>query len=141
MAKVVFDTNVLISGFLWGGLPGQALNCIFDERARLLTSTDLTNELRITLSRPKFAKRLAALNRTPSEYLMTFEKMAYRVQSVEVPSGIIRDPKDRIVLGCAVGGQADCIVSGDRDLLVLESYETIPIWTVAHFLTQIESLE
>ncbi len=141
MAKVVFDTNVLISGFLWGGLPGQALDCIFDQRARLITTTALTQELRTTLSRPKFAKRLATLNNTPDSYLAAFERITEQVKPADVPADVVRDPKDRIVLACAVGGHAACVVSGDQDLLVLESFETIPVWTVAQFLAKVDTLD
>jgi len=45
-----------------------------------------------------------------------------------------RDPDDNRVLECAVAGHADLIVSGDKDLLVLGRYDSIPIITVRQFL-------
>jgi len=56
------------------------------------------------------------------------------VESTEVPVDVVRDPKDRAVLECAVGGNADFIVSGDRDLLVLAAYQNIVILTAEQFV-------
>ncbi len=67
-----------------------------------------------------------------------YMRLAEIVQPAVVPEHVIRDPKDQIVLGCAVGGQADYIVSGDKDLLTLERYENIPIITATGFLEQLE---
>lgn len=48
--------------------------------------------------------------------------------------GVTRDPKDDAVVACAKEGQADYIVSGDQDLLVLDSYEGIQIVTPQQFV-------
>ena len=47
---------------------------------------------------------------------------------------ITRDPSDNMFLTCAVEGRADYIVSGDQDLLTVQSYQGIPIVTAAEFL-------
>jgi predicted nucleic acid-binding protein len=61
---------------------------------------------------------------------------------VEVPSGsllpVSRDPDDDHVLAAAVVGEADCIVTGDKDLLVLDPYEGIRIVTPREFLDVLE---
>jgi predicted nucleic acid-binding protein len=49
----------------------------------------------------------------------------------------VRDPKDVMILACAVGGKADFIVSGAKDLLTLVSYEGIPILTAEQFLKRV----
>ena len=51
---------------------------------------------------------------------------------------VSRDPDDDHVIACALAAQADAIVSGDRDLLVLERYHDIPIVTPAHALKLID---
>ena len=48
-----------------------------------------------------------------------------------------RDPKDNRFLEAALAGQADCIVSGDADLLVLNPFEDIPILRPAEFLARL----
>jgi predicted nucleic acid-binding protein len=52
----------------------------------------------------------------------------------DVPEDAVRDPKDRMILACAVGGKADIIVSGDKDLVVLKAYQGISIVTPSDFL-------
>jgi len=51
---------------------------------------------------------------------------------------ICRDPDDDKLLETAVLGRADCIVTGDQDLLILGSYQRIPILTPAEFLSALE---
>lgn len=57
----------------------------------------------------------------------TFRGMAEMTTPLPVPDNAIRDPEDRMILACAVGGNADFIVSGDKDLLVLKTYQNA-IW-------------
>jgi uncharacterized protein len=137
MYRVVLDTNILISGLIWRGIPGQAIDAATQYRFRLLLSESLLQELQITLYRPKFTKVIAASGQRVDDLIGKVIQASIFVQSAEVPAGVVRDPKDRHVLACAVGGDADCIVTGDADLLTLGSYAHIPIWTVAHFMEQL----
>ena len=50
---------------------------------------------------------------------------------------VCRDPDDDDILGCAVAAKADCIVTGDADLLVLERFQEIEIVTLAGILGRI----
>jgi putative PIN family toxin of toxin-antitoxin system len=50
---------------------------------------------------------------------------------------VCRDPNDDMVLECAELAGAECTVSGDKDLLVLNPYEGIRIVTPAEFLTPV----
>ena len=56
--------------------------------------------------------------------------------SMDIPlkSRVCRDPDDDVVLACAVSARADYIVSGDKDLLVLNEFEGTPILSVAQTL-------
>ena len=47
---------------------------------------------------------------------------------------ICRDPKDDKILELAISGNADCIVTGDDDLLVLNPFREVAIVTPADFL-------
>jgi uncharacterized protein len=58
--RVVLDTNVVVSGFLWDGVPRQLLQASRENRLRLFTSTPLLLELTDILGRAKFARRVAA---------------------------------------------------------------------------------
>lgn len=54
-----------------------------------------------------------------------------------VPRVVARDPDDDHVLACAIVASADLIVSGDRDLLELNSYQGIPVLKPADALARI----
>jgi putative PIN family toxin of toxin-antitoxin system len=62
-----------------------------------------------------------------------------QVLPTDVPENAVRDHEDRAILACAVGGKADCIVTGNRDLLVLSSYEGISILNVQQCLALLDS--
>jgi uncharacterized protein len=53
-------------------------------------------------------------------------------------SVVQRDPDDDKFLECAVAGRAECLVTGDRDLLDLGSYRRVKILTVRDFLEKAE---
>jgi putative PIN family toxin of toxin-antitoxin system len=53
------------------------------------------------------------------------------------PVTICRDPKDDKFLAAALAGQADCIISGNADLLVLVRFQGIPVLTPAEFLVRL----
>ena len=55
----------------------------------------------------------------------------------EVTGSIPDDPRDEMILACALDGEADVIVSGDHHLIDLESFRDIPIMTARQFLDQL----
>jgi putative PIN family toxin of toxin-antitoxin system len=127
--RVVADTNILISAFLFGGLPRVFLDRGIAGAFSLVTSGALLDELDEKLS-GKFAvpesKALAFLSQLKSN--------AAVVNPSFVLDAVFDDPDDNRVLECAIAGKANCIVSGDRHLLRLGSYEGIAIHTVRQFL-------
>ncbi len=81
----------------------------------------------------------------PDEYLLEEERMRFLIallkeaEMMEVSEEITdcRDVKDNKFLELAVGGKANCIVSGDDDLLVLNPFRGIPILTSREFLSSL----
>lgn len=71
--------------------------------------------------------------RQADEIVAFLREHAQLVEPAEVARDACRDPNDRMVLGAAVAGGADCVVTGDADLLVLKSFEGIPILTPRGF--------
>ncbi len=94
-------------------------------------SIDLWRELRAVLDRPKLRKYF-----TEEKVLGFLDELVARTEwvSVERKHKVCRDPKDNMLLDLATSGHADCIVSGDDDLLVLDPFEGIRILTSAAFL-------
>lgn len=129
--RFVFDTNVLISAFLFSqSKPRQAL-----EQATVIgvivLSSSVLSELEEVLYRPKFDRYLTKERR--QEFL---EDLTENAQFIDVTEQIneCRDPKDNKYLELALSSQAECIVTGDDDLLVLNPWRGIEILTVQEFL-------
>lgn len=127
----VFDTNILISANL---SPGSVNRKAYD-RAReigmpVYSSSTLT-EFTETLLRPKFDKYISTEKRLQA--ISAYEKRGQLIR-VSVSIDLCRDPKDNKFLELAYEAGAACIVTGDKDLLVLNPFENIPILTAAEFL-------
>jgi putative PIN family toxin of toxin-antitoxin system len=138
MIRAVFDTNTVVSGFLWSGAPAKAIFAAIEGKFQLLATEALIAELERVLSRKKFASRFAAIGKTPQGFLANYRAPAELVQPAEIALVVATDPTDNAVLACAVGGKADYVVSGDTHLLNLASYQNISILTVNRFLTFLE---
>jgi putative PIN family toxin of toxin-antitoxin system len=133
--RVVADTNIFISALMFGGLPGRFLDLALQRRFTLVTSRALLDELAEKL-RGKFAvsEGDALAIRAKLESNATLADPDFQLNAVS------DDPDDNRVLECAVAGNVDCIVSGDRHLLRLEFHDGIAIVTVRQFLENTEVL-
>lgn len=118
--RVVLDTNTLVSGVISpGGPPRRLLNAARAQRFELCSSATLLAELLDVLSREKFAARLAQASLTPQGIVGELRRIATMAAPQVVPRVIEHDADDDHVLACALAGQADLIVSGDKHLLGL----------------------
>ncbi|WP_228015072.1 putative toxin-antitoxin system toxin component, PIN family [Synechocystis salina] len=97
-------------------------------------SQEIFDETKQTLFKPKLQRKLTDLGFTVDACLDLIARTSvmYTIQPLEVPE--LRDPKDAMVLATAIASQADAIISGDSDLLILETYQNIPILTAKQFL-------
>jgi putative PIN family toxin of toxin-antitoxin system len=127
MIRVVIDTNVFISAaFLPHSLPGQIISRVREGKILWVASPEIIEEITRVLLSPRVRKRHGLTGKQVSKIL------AGLIQGAEITPGIVRvkasrDPEDNKFLACAVEGQADYIVSGDKDLTDLKSYQGIPI--------------
>jgi putative PIN family toxin of toxin-antitoxin system len=135
--RIVADTNVIVSAFLWGGVPRQLLNAAVGQRVELFTSRALIAELEDVLSRGKFAVQLSESRFTSAYLLSRYTQLAALIGPVEVTVPELRDPDDAAVLACALAAQADLIVSGDKHLRNLKTYQNIPIVNAAEALARL----
>lgn len=129
--KVVVDTNLILSGLLWDGLPYRLMKGVGDGHVQLALSLVLYEELRDVVHRPKLTERIARRAETPEHLLATVLAVAEMVvpEALLIPP-TLRDPDDLAVLECAVAARAQAIITGDNDLLVLKECQGIPIMTV-----------
>jgi len=130
--RAVFDTNVIVSAALLGGsIPRQAFDRALVEGV-ILISTPVLLELAEVLGRRKLNK-----------YLLEEERMRFLVallretELVEVTEQVAdcRDARDNKFLELALSGDADCLISGDDDLLVLSPFRGLPILKPKEFLS------
>ena len=115
MIRGVVDTNVLVSGLGWGGVPGAVVDGALSGQFRMVTSVELLDELRRVLRYPK----LAVVFEDADEIVALVALSSDIVAPVE-PVALVRDPDDHRVVEAALAGGADVIVSGGDDLLVLD---------------------
>jgi hypothetical protein len=139
MLRIVVDTNVLVSGLFWQGLPAKIYNLVTAQTLKLVSSDAQLQELSRVLQYPKFSNKFSKVDKTREGILESIRLLAEIANEVEIPPNTVRDPKDQIILACAVGGQVDYIVTGDQDLLILRAYEGIPIITALDFLSRVEN--
>jgi putative PIN family toxin of toxin-antitoxin system len=136
--RVVADTNVLVSGLIWPGPPATFLDAALRRVFHQLTSEELLAELEEVLNRSHLEPRLRARGRSVAEVMAKQRVLATLVQPTDLqPPSELRDLKDLPVLRCAVGGQAQAIVTGDKDLLTLKEFRGVLIVTPRIFLTTI----
>jgi putative PIN family toxin of toxin-antitoxin system len=129
---VVLDTNVVVAALVAEGLCREVVHRA--ARMRIVASSArLMHELEATLRR-KFAVTPAA-----DAFLKAFRQQVPLVQPAKLPKAICRDPNDDIVLATAVAAKANLIVTGDEDLLVLETYDGIDIISPRRFLERLDA--
>ncbi len=130
--RFVLDTGVLVSAVLLPqSVPRQAVDFAFSHGI-VLASSDTIGELDEVLRRPKFNRYLRE-----EERLLFLTAFIRNVEVVDITERITecRDPKDDRFLELAVTGNATCIVSGDRDLLVLNPFRGVGILKPQEFIT------
>jgi len=127
----VLDANIIVSAVL---LPRSLTRKVFDKalaEGELVISEAVVNELDDALRRPRLDKYIHEEERIQFLMILLRESRLVRVSRVVEDC---RDPKDNKYLELALDAGADCILSGDKDLLVLHPYHGIPILTPRQFL-------
>lgn len=128
--RIVLDTNVLISAVLFNGPPRAILELVIGGSVFCSLSLAILDELRDVLERPKFRF-------SPEQALQVIEEL-HAVCDIVNPAiqidAIPADPKDNIILECAVESGANRIVSGDQHLLAIVEFRGIQIVSPADYL-------
>ena len=131
-SRVVFDTNVLISAALLPTrVPRRSLEALRQQGGSLAFSDQTFAELQKRLCRSKFDRYITRADR--DMFLAQIEAVSDWVAITGAKLGC-RDPGDDKVIETALMGGADSIVTGDRDLLAMSPFRTIPILTPDAFL-------
>ena len=126
--RIVIDTNVLISGVFFGGFPRKILSAVVGQRITACATTEIINEYE-EIVQEMINRKQGHINRAILSPLIRTMKIIEPVTHIE----ICRDPDDNKFLECAKDSHALYIVSGDKDLLVIEKFENIQIVTAKIF--------
>lgn len=132
--RVVLDTNVIISALSYGGKPLTLLSLARKGEIELLISPFILDELTRVLQ-DKFAWNLERAERVRFRLRRVAKKVIIPPNRLTV----LADDADNRILECAVEGMAQAIVTGDKDLLGLKTYQGIAIVTPAEFLRRIKT--
>ncbi|MCP4535871.1 MAG: putative toxin-antitoxin system toxin component, PIN family [Chloroflexi bacterium] len=129
--RVVFDTNVWISGLLWRGKPYQCLLLVRSQVVQHMhcseTMAELTRKLRVPFGFSENHIRAV---------LYDLRRVSENVEITGTLHAVADDPDDDKFIECALVAGAGVIVSGDHHLLDLVEYEGISILSAAEFLAQ-----
>ncbi len=136
--RIVADTNVIVSGFLWSGIERMLLDAVRDGIVELFVTPKMLRDLDIVLSRPKFDTRLRLKSVSRGFLLREYSVLATMVEPTEFISGVSRDPDDDEIISCAISAACESIVTGDLDLLVLKDFRGIKIVRTRELLEELK---
>lgn len=135
IVRAAIDTNVLVSGLFWGGVPNRIMQSIALNQFEFVTSRGLIQELRRVLTYPKFQPLLASVGTNRLETLFSLVSAARRVDAEQFMVDLIpNEPIDNELIAVALTAQVDAIISGDRHLLGVRDLIQIPVLTPSLFV-------
>lgn len=119
--KIFFDTNIWIA-FIVTPRSCRVIIKHAWAKHKVLISKGVMNEMHKVL-----ATKFRYPNQDIDEALSFIIRKSYLVEEAPLTVSVCRDQKDNHILAAASGGEADCLVTGDNDLLVLGIFDGIPI--------------
>ncbi len=135
--RVIFDTNVWIS-FLIGKRLSKVKRYISDGRLQIVTTDQLILEIRTVTARKKLKKYFPT--ESVHDLVELLETIADHFE-IEPTNFVSRDPKDNFLLDLVNISKADFLVTGDKDLLEINSFKTARILTPIEFEIQLKSIK
>ncbi|MEM1554216.1 MAG: putative toxin-antitoxin system toxin component, PIN family [Thermoproteota archaeon] len=132
--KVVLDTNILVSAWLWEGNESEIVEMIENGLVIGYTSPQLMQEFEKVMNYPKFR-----LSENEIASAIGYYQIVLRTIEPKTAVNIIRnDPADNRVLECALSAKANAIITGDKHLLAPGKFKNIRILTSTEFLKLIK---
>ena len=142
--KIIIDTNILISGFVFGGKPGILIDIVFkSNKIKNHFSSSLLEEIKVKFygGRVEAISKKGKVNFDPQLAVLFIEKyveLSTINHNPKTKITLCRDPKDNIILELTGEIGANYIITGDKDLLVLNPFTVgnheSQIVTVSQFL-------
>lgn len=140
--KIVLDTNIFISAFLWQKIAKGIFIFAQNKNIQICVNQELLEEFQTVLEYDKFNTCLEKVRKTPREIIDEFLEIVKIYPSLKFQKTIIEEyPSDDKVLACALICGADFIISGDKHLLKLKIFENISILSPRQFLDKFGNIE
>lgn len=128
--KIIIDTNLWIS-FLISKDYTRLDEIIFSKKCLLVFSEELLDEFLTVIKRPKLRKYF-----TQGDTELLIDTIQEFAEFIDVKSKVevCRDEKDNFLLSLSKDSNADFLITGDADLLVLKEFQSTKIVTISEFL-------
>jgi uncharacterized protein len=133
--KVIIDTNLWIS-FLIGKQLVSLKPLLVEQTIQPILSEQLLQEIILVTQRPKLEKYFP---QSKVNELIDFLKIIGLSIDIQSEVFLCRDEKDNYLLALAKDSQADFLITGDKDLLVLQQFESTKIVTYQEFFQELNS--
>lgn len=128
--RALLDTNVLLSGIFFGGVPGRLLTAWQDDRLALVLSPAILAEYHEAGA--VLTTRYTAIAAPLDSILALLAQTATIVDAPTLSERVSADPDDDKFLACAVAARTPLIVSGDKHLLHVSGWSGITVVTPRH---------
>jgi len=131
--KIVIDTNVVVSGVFFGGMPSRVLETWRDGNVELVCSPDILEEYRRVGEH--LEAQFADVSLAPFLALLVMNAEIF--DPPDLPEKVSKDPDDDKFIACAIASNCRLIISGDRDLLEVSGYQGVKVVIPREFLDSV----
>ena len=132
--RVVLDTNVVVSGVFFGGVPGRILSAWSAGKLVLCLSPVILEEYRRVGH--ELGRQHPTVGATFEPVLTLIAMNAMIVDAPPLAAPVSDDPDDDMFLAAALASRTQLIVSGDRDLLRVSGWRGVDVLTPRQFVDQ-----
>jgi putative PIN family toxin of toxin-antitoxin system len=132
VSRIIIDTNLWISFLITKNFT-RLDEIIFSKKCVLIFSRELLEEFLTVAKRPKFRRFFSSSD--IEEILETIQEYAEFIE-VTSKTEVCKDPKDNFLLSLSLDGNADFLLTGDNDLLILTKFRKTSIVTISDFLDE-----
>lgn len=132
VSRIIIDTNLWISFLITKNFT-RLDEIIFSKKCVLIFSQELLEEFLTVAKRPKFRRFFSSSD--IEEIIETIQEYAEFIE-VTSKTEVCKDPKDNFLLSLSMDGNADFLLTGDNDLLILTKFRKTSIITISDFLDE-----
>ena len=131
--KVILDTNLWVS-FLISKDFNFLDNYVEKGKVKLIFSEELFNEFISVVERPKLKKYFTE---SDTKHLIQIINKYAILQHISTDTEQCRDKKDNFLLNLAIDSEADYLVTGDKDLLIIKKVRKTKILTITELINEL----